>query len=184
MDNVTLLVIVLVAVVIIVALVIFFVSRRRREQQEQRQEEARQQYGAEYERLVEERGSEQEAEQELRERRERVEDQTRPLSEESRRLYQERWERVERIFVDEPGASLDEADRVVEEILIERNFPTESRDEASEGVGVVHPEVLDDFREAQRTHQDAAGSGGEADLEKMRQAIQKYRSVYQRLTGE
>ena len=183
MSNVTLVIIVVVAVVIVVAaLVAFFVSRRRRTQQE-RQERAREAYGPEYERTVQERGSEREAEKELRERRERLEDEVRPLSEESRKRYDERWQGVERTFVDDPWASLEEADRVVADILAERNFPTDSRQEASRGVGVMHPQVVEDFREAQRVHRDATGSEGEADLEEMRRAIQMYRSVYGRLTG-
>jgi hypothetical protein len=137
----------------------------------------------EYERTVHERGSEREAEKELRERRERLEDEVRPLSEESRKRYDERWQGVERTFVDDPWASLEEADRVVADILAERNFPTDSRQEASRGVGVMHPQVVEDFREAQRVHRDATGSEGEADLEEMRRAIQMYRSVYERLTG-
>ena len=183
MSNVTLVIIVVVAVVIVVAaLVAFFVSRRRRTQQE-RQERAREAYGPEYERTVQERGSEREAEKELRERRERLEDEVRPLSEESRKRYDERWQGVERTFVDDPWASLEEADQVVADILAERNFPTDSRQEASRGVGVMHPQVVEDFREAQRVHRDATGSEGEADLEEMRRAIQMYRSVYERLMG-
>src|SRR5215213_1458629 len=186
MSNTTLVVIVLLAVAVLaVLLVAFFVFRRRQGQREQqeRQERARQEYGPEYERLVEERGSEREAERELRERRERVEGEVRPLSEESLRGYEERWQRVERTFVDDPNSSLDEADRVVEEILVERNFPTDSRQEATEGIGVMHPGVVEDFREAQRTYRGATASEGGADLEEeMRQAIQKYRSVYERLT--
>ena len=183
MSNVTLVIIVVVAVVIVVAaLVAFFVSRRRRTQQE-RQERAREAYGPEYERTVQERGSEREAEKELRERRERLEDEVRPLSEESRKHYDERWQGVERTFVDDPWASLEEADRVVADILAERNFPTDSRQEASRGVGVMHPQVVEDFREAQRVHRDATGSEGAAGLEEMRRAIQMYRSVYERLTG-
>jgi hypothetical protein len=181
MDNVALLVIILIAVVVIVGLVIFFLYRRRQEQH-QRQQRARQEYGPEYERLVQERGSEREAEQELRDCRERLDDETRPLSEESQGLYQERWQWVERTFVDDPEASLGEADLVVQEILIERNFPTDSRQEASEGVGIMHPEVVEDFREAQQIHRNATDSQGGADLEEMRRAIQKYRSVYERLT--
>ena len=163
MSNTTLLVIVLVAVAVLaVLLVAFFVFRRQRGQRErqERQERARLEYGPEYERLVEERGSERDAEQELRQRRERVEGEVRPLSEESLRRYEERWERVEQTFVDDPGSSLDEADRVVAEILAERNFPTGSRQEASEGVGVMHPGVVEDFREAQRTYRGATGSEG------------------------
>jgi FtsZ-interacting cell division protein ZipA len=183
-ETMLLIIVLIVVAVVAVLLVAFLVYRRRRGQREQqeRQERARQEYGAEYERLAEERGSEEEAEQELRERRERVEGDVRPLSEESLRGYEERWLRVERTFVDDPGAALNEADRVVEEILVERNFPTGSRQEASEGVGVMHPGVGEEFREAQRTHRDATGSEGEADLEGMRRAIQKYRSVYERLT--
>ncbi len=182
MSNVTLVIIVVVAVVIVAALVAFLVSRGRRRQQE-RQVRAREQYGPEYERTVQERGSERQAEKELRERRERLEDEVRPLSEESRKRYDERWQGVERTFVDDPWASLEEADRVVADILAERNFPTDSRQEASRGVGVMHPQVVEDFREAQRVHRDATGSEGEAELEEMRRAIQMYRSVYERLTG-
>ena len=185
MSGTALLIIILIVVAVIaILLVAFFVYRGRRGQREQqeRQERARQEYGAEYERLVEERGSEQEAEQELRERREKVEGEVLPLSEESRKLYDERWQRVERTFVDDPGSSLDEADQVVEEILVERKFPTDSRREASEGVGAVHPEVVEDFREAQRIYEDATGPQGGTGLEEMRRAIQKYRSVYERLT--
>jgi len=181
MSNTTLLIVVLVALAVLAVLLVAFFAYRRRRQRSQ-QERARQEYGPEYERLVEERGSEREAERELRERRERVEGEVRPLSEESLRGYEERWQRVERTFVDDPNSSLDEADRVVEEILVERNFPTTSRQEATEGIGVMHPGVVEDFREAQRTYRGATGSEGGADLEEMRLAIQKYRSVYERLT--
>jgi cytoskeletal protein RodZ len=183
--NTTLLIVIVVVVVVVVAaLVAFFVFRRG--QQRGRQEAARQEYGPEYERTVEERGSEREAEQELRERRERVESEVRPLSEESKKRYTERWRRVEQTFVDDPTASLNDADRVVSDILEERNFPTDSRQEASEGVGVTHPGVVEDFREAQRIHQEVSSSRDQngPDLEKVRQAIQKYRSVYERLTRE
>jgi hypothetical protein len=183
MSNTMLWVIVIAVLVFIALLVAFFVFRRHRGQQE-RQERARQEYGPEYERAVQERGSEQEAERELRERREKVESEIQPLSDESRRRYEERWSLVERTFVDDPVSSLDNADRVVEEILVERNFPTDSRREASEGVGVMHPGVVEDFREAQRVHRDAVGAQSGGDLDEMRQAIQKYRSVYERLTRE
>lgn len=177
--NTTLLVIVLIVIaVIVVALVAFFLYRRRQQQQQAR---AREEYGPEYERVVEERGSEREAEQELRERREKVESEIQPLSEESRRRYEEQWQQVERTFVDDPAAALDDADRVVTEILAERNFPADSRQEATKGVGVMYSGVVEHFREAQQIHQEATHSQGEADLEKMRQAIQKYRSVYERL---
>jgi FtsZ-interacting cell division protein ZipA len=173
-NTILLVVIVLVVVVVIAALVFFFVSRRRRES-------ARQEFGPEYERVAQERGSEKAAEQELRERREEVESRIRPLPDESRRHYEQEWEGVEKTFVDNPVLALDQADRVVADILAERNFPTETRQEAAEAVGATHSDVVEDFRDAQRTHADATRSGEGEDLEALRQAIRKYRSVYERL---
>ena len=177
MSNTAIVILVVIVVVLaLAALGAFFILRRRR------QLSARQEFGPEYERTVQERGSAREAERELRERRERIEREARPLSDESNQRYRRRWdEEVERTFVDDPTASLEAADRVVTEILHERNFPTDSRGEAAKGVGVMHPDVVEDFREAQSIRADAIDPREGGDSEKMRQAIQKYRSVYERL---
>ena len=182
MSTTAIVVIVVVVIALIVIIAGVFVGSRRRRAQQERQEEARREYGPEYERTAERLGSERKAEQDLRERREKVEGEVRPLPEESRQRYEERWEQVERTFVDDPASSLNDADLLVREILEERNFPVGSREETSGSVGVMHPQVVEDFREAQRTRQATIGSGEEEpDLEKMRQAIRQYRSVYQRL---
>ena len=173
----------LIAVVVAALLAAFLIPRYRREQR-RRQEKAREEYGPEFERTARERGSERKAEQELRKRQERVESSTRPLPHESRRRYEEEWDRVEHTFVEDPVASLDAADRVVTDILAERNFPTDSRPEASKGVGVMHPEVVENFRQAQRIHAEATRPQGNPDPEEMRRAIQEYRSVYERLMGK
>lgn len=181
MNTTTLVTILIVVAVVAVALVVYLVVRQRRRR---RLETAREEYGPEYRRVAEERGSEEQAERELRERRGKVENKIRPLPEESRERYDEEWRgKVEQTFIDDPAASLDEADRVIEQILIERNFPTGSREEASDGLGAVYPQLAEDFREAQRIHREGTSrAGGGADLEQMRRAIQKYRSVYERLT--
>lgn len=174
------LVIVALGAVAVVALTAYFsVSRYKRYK-------ARDEFGPEFERVARERGSEREAERELRTRRERVNSRIRPLSDDGRRRYREEWERVERTFVDNPLLALDQADRVVTDILSERNFPTESRKEATEAVGVTYSKVVEDFRDAQRTHASTIGSNGEGgtsdeSMEEMRKAIQKYRSVFDRL---
>ena len=174
----------LITVVVVVALLAAFLVPRYRRQQHGRQEKAREEYGPEFERTARERGSERKAERELRKRRERVESSIRPLSKESRRRYEEEWDRVEHTFVEDPVASLDAADRVVTDILTERNFPTDSRPEATKGVGVMHPEVVENFREAQRVRAEATRPEGDPDPEEMRRAIQEYRSVYERLMGK
>jgi len=177
--------------VLIVVLIIYFVSRRRRTQRsEEQRERTREEFGREYERAAQERGSEEDAERELRERRGRVERQVEPLSEESRGRYEERWNEVERVFVDNPGRSIELADRTVSDILEERNFvtdPAQSDEETERSLAVMHPDVADDYREARRIRADAVagrvseGSSEGETTEEMRTAIRKYRVVYQRL---
>jgi len=177
--------------VVIVLLIVYFVSRRRRTQRsEEQRARTREEFGGEYERAAQERGSEEEAERELRERRGQVERQVEPLSEERKGRYEERWSEVERVFVDNPGRSIELADRTVSEILEERNFvsdPSQSDEETERSLAVMHPDVADDYREARRIRADVVagtiseeGAEGET-TEELRQAIRRYRAVYQRL---
>jgi hypothetical protein len=175
MSTVLLLVIILVVLIAAGLLAGFSISRHRRRS-------ARREFGSEFQRVARERGSEKEAEQELRKRRQEVESRIRPLPDDSRQRYAEEWERIERTFVDDPALALEQADRVVTDILAERNFPTESPRDAAEAVGVMHSDVVENYRDAQSTRADATRAG--ASLQEMRRAIQKYRSVYERLMKE
>jgi hypothetical protein len=187
-------ILVIVAVVIVVILlIVYFVSRRRRAQRsEEQRARTREEFGSEYDRAAQERGSEEEAERELRQRRGQVERQVQPLSEESRGRYEERWGEVERVFVDNPGRSIELADRTVMEILEERNFvsdPSQSDEKTERSLAVMHPDVADDYREARRIRADVVagvgrfseGGSSEETTEELRQAIRRYRAVYQRI---
>jgi uncharacterized membrane protein len=193
MSATTLIVIIVVVVIVVLLLALYFASRRRAAQRsEEQRERTREEFGPEYERTAEETGSEEEAERELRERRGRVERQVEPLSEESRGRYEEQWGEVERVFVDNPERSIEMADRTVSDILNERNFVSDagqSDEETERRLGAMHPDVADDYREARRIRAEVvARSAGRADegseeesTEDLRQAIRKYRAVYQRL---
>jgi type II secretory pathway pseudopilin PulG len=195
-DITTLIVIIVVVVVVVLLLALYFASRRRAAQRsEEQRERSREEFGSEYERMAQERGSEEEAERELRERRGRVERRVEPLSEESRGRYEEQWEEVERIFVDNPERSIEMADRAVSDILDERNFVSDvgqSEEDTERGLAAVHPDIADDYREARRIRADVvARSAGRAEedpkeesTEELRQAIRKYRAVYQRLVRD
>ena len=195
MDTMTLIVIVGVAIAVSL-LALFFASRRRaaRRSEEQR-ERSREEFGSEYERMAQERGSEEEAERELRQRRGRVERRVEPLSEESRGRYEEQWGEVERVFVDNPERSIEIADRTVSDILDERNFVSDvgqSDEETEQSLAAMHPEIAEDYREARRIRADVvARSAGrdeedsnEESTEELRQAVRKYRAVYERLVRD
>ena len=196
MSTTTLIVIIVVAVIVILLLALFFASRRRRAQRsEEQRERTREEFGSEYDRTAQERGSEEEAERELMARRGRVERQVEPLSGESRGRYEEQWSEVERVFVENPERSIEMADRTVSDVLNERNFvsdPAQSDEETEKALAIMHPDVADDYREARRIRADvvARASRGseegssEETTEELRQAIRKYRAVYQRLVRE
>jgi FtsZ-interacting cell division protein ZipA len=195
-GTTTSIVIIVVVVVAVLLLALYFASRRRAAQRsEEQRERSREEFGSEYDRIAQERGSEEEAEKELRERRGRVERRVEPLSEESRGRYEEQWEEVERVFVDNPERSIEMADRTVSDILDERNFVSDtgqSDEETERGLAAMHPDVADDYREARRIRAAVvARSAGHAEedadgesTEELRQAIRKYRAVYQRLVRE
>jgi len=190
------LILILVVVVVVLLLALFFASRRRAAQRsEEQRERSRHEFGSEYERTAEERGSEEEAERELRERRGRVERRVEPLSEGAHGRYEEQWGEVERVFVDNPERSIEMADRTVSDLLAERNFVSDagqSDDETERSLAVMHPDVADDYREARRMRAEVVARSAErADddtneesTEELRQAIRKYRAVYQRLVQQ
>ena len=196
MGTTTLIVIIVVVVIVVLVLALFFASRRRAEQRsEEQRERSREEFGSEYERMAQERGSEEEAERELRERRGRVERRVEPLSEESRGRYEEQWGEVERVFVNNPERSVELADRTVSDILDECNFVSDvgqSEEETEQGLAAMHPDIADDYREARRIRADvvarsagrAVEGSNEESTEELRQAIRKYRAVYQRLVRD
>jgi FtsZ-interacting cell division protein ZipA len=185
--------IVVVVVVVILLLAIFFAVRRSRARRlEQQRERSREEFGSEYDRTVQEKGSEEEADKELRRRRGSVERNVEPLSDERRQHFEGQWGEVERVFVDNPERSIEMADRTVSDILHERRFITDSSqsdEETERNLAAMHPDVADDYREARRMRADVvARSGGssgdeagEQSTEDLRQTIQRYRTVYERI---
>jgi hypothetical protein len=189
--NATLLTtIIVVVVVVILLLAIFFAVRRSRaRRREEQRERSREEFGSEYERTARERGSEEEAEKELRRRRGSVERNVEPLSDERKEHFEGQWGEVERIFVDNPERSIEMADRTISDILLERRFvsnPSQSDEETERNLAAAHPDVADDYREARRIRADVVARGvdegsGEQSTEELRQAIRRYRAVYGRL---
>jgi hypothetical protein len=203
MSGTTLAIIIVVAVVIVLLIVYFAMRRRRTQRAEEHRERTREEFGGEYDRRVEEHGDEEEAERELRRRRSRVERQVEPLSDEARGRYDERWNEVERVFVENPERSVELADRTVADLLEERNFvsdPAQSEGETERDLATMHPEIADDYREARRLRASVVARGGrsaedeersgeaghdnEESTEELRQTIRKYRVVYEKLTLE
>ncbi len=181
MDTALIVTIVVVVLVVVLLLAIFYAVRRSRaRRQEQQRERSREEFGSEYERTAREKGSEEEADKELRRRRGTVERNVEPLSDERRQHFEGQWGEVERVFVDNPEKSIEMADRTVTDILHERRFvtdPSQSDEETERNLAVMHPEVADDHREARRMRADVVArsvgdsDGNERSTEDLRQTI-------------
>jgi hypothetical protein len=146
-------------------------------------------FGPEYEREVAARGNEREARRHLREvanRRDRLD--IRQLDPAARDRYTQRWQAVQTEFVDQPSRALDEADRLITDVMQDRGYPVRDFSERAELVAADHPEVVEHYRAAHAARQrQAAGSeanGHAADTEEMRQAFVHYRALFVELVRE
>lgn len=114
MDNQTMMAIVIVIVVaVVMVLAAAWLMQRRR-----RTTALRQRFGAEYDRVLQSRGTMVDAERELQERQRRVEALSlRPLSHEDAEAFTASWRTVQATFVDDPRRAVIDADRLIEDVM-------------------------------------------------------------------
>ncbi|MEW6472175.1 MAG: hypothetical protein AB1679_07885 [Actinomycetota bacterium] len=159
-----------VVVVIIAALVWWTTTLRRRRR-------LRDRFGDEYEIVLEEHGSRRHAERELAARQERHEHlDIRSLDPELRRRYADQWRATQARFVDEPEAAFEEADRLVEDVLVERGYPITDVDHQIADLSVEHSDVLGHYRQAHEIAQ--ASAAGRTTTEDLRRGMVHYRALF------
>jgi hypothetical protein len=172
MNNNALIVIVIV-VVVIVALLAWSTTRRR---------SLRQRFGEEYEDALDAAGSRRLAETELRQRiRNHRKLTLTPLSAAAQAAYTERWQLIQAKFVDDPIASLTEADGVITEVAADRGYPTDDYEQQLAHLSVEHAAALADYRQAHAlTVGDAPSTASTEDL---RKALVQHRALFNDLLG-
>lgn len=137
-------------------------------------------FGPEYERSKAGAGSRRKAESELVARQTRREGlDIRPLSAEALDRYSASWQQVQNRFVDEPGAAVTEADRLVSAVMRDRGYPMDDFDQRSADISVDLPDVVDNYRAAHAI--SMANDHGKASTEDLRQAVVHYRSLFDQL---
>lgn len=170
MDNLLVVVLAIALVAAIGVAAWLFMQRRRSEQ-------LREHFGPEYDRALTEHRDPARAERELAHRQERVEQlHIRDLTPAERDHYADAWRRVQARFVDDPNGATDEADALVGEVMEARGYPVGNFEQRAADVSVNHPRVVEHYRAA---HSIALENGrGDADTEKLRQALVHYRSLF------
>lgn len=137
-------------------------------------------FGREYDRTVDQTGNRRAAEKELRERQKQHDKlDIRPLSPESREKYVRRWQSTQTRFVDDPKGAVAEADRLVQEVMQERGYPTKDFDRRVADISVDHPNLVEKYRNADGVAR--ASENGEASTEDMRHSVRHYRALFAEL---
>lgn len=169
------------AIVIVIAIIAIafgfwmFIEKRRTQRLHTR-------FGPEYDRMVQASGR-RHAETELEHRAKRVEKfQIRKLSNEEQARFADSWRREQTHFVDDPRAAVENADRLVGEVMKARGYPVGEFESRAADLSVDHPRVIENYRIA---HEIALrDSGGDASTEDLRKAMVCYRALFEDLLEE
>jgi len=166
-------VLVVIAVAVIAVLAWYLVRERR-------SKHLRTRFGPEYEYAMREFGNRPKAEEALASREKRIENiRVRTLSHEDQARFADDWRRVQSHFVDDPPASIDEADRLVCDVMRARGYPMSEFEHRAEDLSVDHPHVVRNYRAAHAIAQ--RHEKGEAGTEDLRQALVYYRDLFDEL---
>ncbi|HYL93887.1 MAG TPA: hypothetical protein VEW69_12115 [Alphaproteobacteria bacterium] len=140
----------------------------------------RQKFGSEYERAVQEHGSERKAEAQLADRTKRVELlNIRDLNPGERERFSKRWESVQSGFVDSPKGAVAEADDLVSSLMKARGYPVSDFEQRAADISVNYPRVVENYRSA---HEVAIRvRADQATTEDLRTAMIHYRSLFEEL---
>lgn len=171
-NNLTPLVIII--VIVIAAIVIWFAMRKNRSDQ------LRNKFGPEYDYTIEKEGDARKAELALEERQKRVEKlQIRPLAEDARRRYSDEWLQIQSDFVDDPKSAVDQANRLITEVMIARGFPVADFEQRAADLSVLYPQFVPDYRNAYSIAMRNQTDG--TSTEDLRQAMVYYHSLFAEL---
>ena len=165
------------AVVIVAGVAVWWTARMRR------RHELQNRFGDEYEVVLDEHGSKRRADQELTARQARHDElDIRPLDPQLRLQYAEQWRSAQARFVDEPDAALEDADRLVEDVMAERGYPVGDVDRKIADLSVEHSDVLSHYRQAHDAAQESAD--GQATTESLRRGMVHYRALFEALLDD
>ena len=167
---------IVIAIVVVVAVAVLMAMGARKRRTSQLQDR----FGSEYDRTLEEVDDKSDAERELRDREKRHDElDIQPLSAAAQRRYTDEWQRVQARFVDDPEGAVRDADRLVQQAMGERGYPTDDDFERrAADVSVDHPDVVENYREGHALWQRYDAADGDGQTEDLRQAMVHFRALF------
>jgi hypothetical protein len=165
-------IIVIIVVIVLAAAAVVAASELRRARM-------RRQFGPEYDRMAKELGR-RKADAELTARHRRVAELgIHPVTAEQQASYAGDWTAVQERFVDAPAQAVAEAGKLILDVMRDRGYPADDRDASMEALSVNHGRVLEGYRQAQ----DVEGRTDSASTEELREAMIRYRALFDDLLG-
>jgi hypothetical protein len=172
MSPLAVVLIVIAVAVAVVAAIIFI--------QKERTKRLRTQFGPEYDRLVQTRGNQRKAEEELLGRQKRIQKfHIRDLNQAEVDRFSASWRTVQAQFVDAPKQAVAQADRLIRDVMTTRGYPMSDFERSAADISVDHPRVVQNYRAAHELAE--RDSAGRATTEDLRQAMVHYRSLFEDL---
>jgi hypothetical protein len=134
-------------------------------------------FGTEYDQAVARSGSEASAEEDLKARVKRVKQfNITPLPPDEGARFSQAWYSLQSKFVDNPKMAVEEADRLVIDLMKRRGYPTNDFEQRAADLSVDHPIVVVNYRAA---HEIALrNQSGEASTEDLRTALVYFRALF------
>jgi hypothetical protein len=162
------------AAVFVIAMIAWGSLKRKRTKQ------LKSQFGPEYDRTVERAEGKKDAEAELKARQDRHDKiDIRPLSSAARERYVAQWQTVQAQFVDNPGAAVASADKLIQSVMSDRGYPVQGFETRAADISVDHPQVVENYRQGHRLAERS--SDGNGSTEDLRQAMRHYRALFDEL---
>ncbi len=138
----------------------------------------RRQFGPEYDRMVQERGSRKKANAELAARQRRVAALgIHELSPEQQARYSGEWTAVQEQFVDSPAGAVAAADALIWAVMRDRGYPAGDGNASLGALSVYHARSLEGYRQARGLRTESATT------EQLREAMIRCRALFEDLTG-
>jgi FtsZ-interacting cell division protein ZipA len=173
-------IVIAIVALIVIGVAAYFVWANRRT------ERLKEQFGPEYDRMLDEREDRRVVESELEERRARREQlDIRPLDSATRQRYSSQWKDVQARFVDEPREAVREADELITTVMRDRGYPMDDFEQRAADISVDHPRVVENYRSAHDVFDRTGAEGSTEDnTEELRRAFVHYRALFAELLEE
>ena len=162
---------IVIAVIVVVAVIVVASAEMRRAR-------LRREFGPEYDRLVEKHGSRRKADAELAERERRVRAlNIRELSPEEQASYSGDWAAIQERFVDTPVEAVGAAHTLIWNVMRDRGYPADDRTTSMDALSVHHGRAFAGYLKTQDLRAESAST------EQLREAMIRYRALFEDLTG-